>query len=135
MELKTTFNQTTLRLIRRELTRRFWGTEQANISYTPQLVAGKFGQALYFNGVAYAYVPPSPSLNTPSDITIDAWVKVSQFKDVAYNNIVIEAVSTTSQYPTRTLGFAINGVAPTNSSSPVLGVLRGYVTTDHWRLQ
>ena len=102
----------------------------ANVSYTPQLVEGKFGKALYFNGIAYAYVPASPSLTIPGDITIDAWVKVNQFKNVTYNNIVIEAVSTTAKYPTRILGLAINGVAPSNSTSPALGALRGYVTTD-----
>jgi len=106
------------------------GTVTANVSYTPQLVEGKFGKALYFNGNAYAFVPPSPSLIIPGDITIDAWVKVNQFKNVTYNNIVIEYVSTTAKYPTRILGLAINGVAPSNSSSPALGVLRGYVTTD-----
>ncbi len=106
------------------------GTVVANVSYTPQLVEGKFGKALYFNGNAYAFVPPSPTLTIPSDITIDAWVKVNQFKNVTYNNIVIEYVSTTAKYPTRILGLAINGVAPSNSSSPALGVLRGYVTTD-----
>ena len=55
---------------------------------------------------------------------------MSQFKNVTYNNIVIEAVSTTAKYPTRILGLAINGVAPSNSTSPALGALRGYVTTD-----
>ena len=101
-----------------------------NISFTPQLVEGKFGKALYFDGNAYAYVPVSPSLTIPGDITIDAWVKVNQFKNVTYNNIVIEYVATTAKYPTRILGFAINGVAPSNSTSPILGALRGYVTTD-----
>ena len=38
------------------------GTDVANVSYIPQLVEGKFGKALYFNGNAYAYVPASPSL-------------------------------------------------------------------------
>ena len=106
------------------------GTETANVSYTPQLVDGEFGKALYFNGNAYAFVPASPSLAITGDITIDAWVFVSQFKNVIYNNIVIEYVSTTAKYPTRILGVAINGVTPTNSTSPVLGALRGYVTTD-----
>ena len=87
------------------------GTVAANVSYTPQLVEGKFGKALYFNGNAYEYVPASPSLTIPGDITIDAWVKVSQFfKNVTYNNIVIEFVSTTAKYPTGFLGLAINGV-------------------------
>ncbi len=101
--------------------------------WSPELVEGKFGEALYFSGDAYAYVPASPSLTIPADITINAWIKVNQFKDVTYNNIVIEFVSTTTEYPitaTRILGLAINGVAPSNSTSPALGVLRGYVTTD-----
>ena len=101
--------------------------------YTPQLVEGKFGEALNFTGDSYAYVPASPSLTFPGDVTIDAWVKVNQFKNVAYNNIVIEFVTTTSEYPitaTRILGLAINGVAPSTSTSPALGALRGYVTTD-----
>jgi nitrous oxidase accessory protein len=106
------------------------GLETANYSYTPLLVEGEMGKALNFTGNAYAYVPASPSLTIPGDITIDAWVNVSQFKNVTYNNIVIEFVSTTAKYPTRILGLAINGVAPSNSTSPALGALRGYVTTD-----
>jgi hypothetical protein len=106
------------------------GTETANFSYTPQPVEGKIGQALNFNGNAYAYVSASPSLAVPGNITIDAWVKALQFKNVTYNNIVIGSVSTTSKYPTRIFGLAINGVAPSNGSFPALGALVGYVTTD-----
>jgi hypothetical protein len=106
------------------------GIETPVYSYMPQLVDGEIGNALNFNGNAYAYVPASPSLTIPADITIDAWVNVNQYKNITYNNIVIEGVSTTAKYPTRILGLAINGVAPDNSTSPVLGALRGYVTTD-----
>jgi parallel beta-helix repeat protein len=106
------------------------GLEQGNISYTPPLVDGKFGKAMYFDGGGYAYVPTSPSLNIPNDITIDAWVNINQFKNVEYNNIVIEFVNTPAKYPTRILGLAINGLAPSNSTSPALGDLIGYVTTD-----
>ena len=105
----------------------------ANYTYTPQLVKGKEGEALNFTGASYAYVPASPSLTIPGDITIDAWIKVNQFKNVSYNNIVIEFVTTTAAYPftaTRILGLAVNGVAPSNSNSPILGGLRGYVTTN-----
>ena len=56
---------------------------------------------------------------------------MNQFKNVTYNNIVIEFVTTTAEYPyAEILGLAINGVAPSNSTSPALGALRGYVTTD-----
>ncbi len=58
------------------------------------------------------------------------WVKVSQFKNVAYNNIAVEAVSTPAKNQTRILGLSINGVAPSNSTSLALGALRGFVTTD-----
>ncbi len=105
----------------------------ANYTFTPQLVEGKFGGALNFSGDSYVYVPSSPSLTIPGDITIEAWVKVNQFKNVTYNTIAVEFASTYTEYPltaSRILGLAINGVAPTNSTSPVLGALRGYVTTD-----
>jgi len=106
------------------------GTVAANVSYTPQLIDGKFGKALDFDGNAYAYVPASSSLTIPADITIDVWVNVREFKNVTYNNIVVESLSTTAKYPTRILGLAINGVIPSNSTSLALGALRGYVTTD-----
>ena len=105
----------------------------ANCTYTPQLVEGKFGKALNFSGSSYAYVPASSSLTILGDITVEGWIKVNQFKNVEYNNIVIEFVSTYAEYPLtaiRILGLAINGVAPINSTSPALGALRGYVTTD-----
>ena len=34
-----------------------FGSDVSNVSYVPELVAGKYGNALYFNGLAYAYVP------------------------------------------------------------------------------
>jgi parallel beta-helix repeat protein len=102
-----------------------------NKSFTPAQVPGKFGQALSFDGAAYAFVPPSASLQTPQEVTIDAWVNVQQIKDVAYNNILVECVRTTLPLPTRTVGVAINGETPQNASSPVLGAIRGYVTTQN----
>ncbi|HMK94350.1 MAG TPA: right-handed parallel beta-helix repeat-containing protein [Candidatus Limnocylindrales bacterium] len=105
------------------------GSEIPSYNYTPALVPGKFGEALNFTGNAYATVHPSPSLETPEDVTISAWVNVQAIKDVHYNNIFIEAVRNTTTLPTRTLGLAINGQAPENASSPPLGALRGYVAT------
>ncbi len=104
--------------------------DPANASYTPQLVEGKYGKALDFNGASYAYAPSSPSLDIPADITVDAWVKVAEFKNVTYNNIVIESVSTTAKYQTRVIGLSITGAATSNSTFPAVGSLRGYVTTD-----
>jgi len=107
-----------------------FGNEFANVSYVPEQVAGKIGKALYFNGLAFAYVPPSPSIQTPGDLTISAWVYFNEFKNNTYNNIVIEAVTTTDIYPNRTLGFAVNGYSVNGVSNPQIGALRGYVTTD-----
>ncbi len=102
-----------------------------NQSYIPKQVQGKSGQALSFDGLSYAFVPPSPSLETSQDVTIDAWVNVQQIKDVSYNNILVECLRTTASLPARTLGIAINGETPQNSSSPPLGALRGCVMTQN----
>jgi parallel beta-helix repeat protein len=99
-------------------------------NYTPARVEGKFGNALSFNGNTYAAVQPSPSLETPNEVTVDVWVNVPEIKsNVPYNNILIEAVRTTAALPTRTLGLAVNGETPSNDSSPPIGVLRAYVMT------
>ena len=99
-------------------------------NYTPARVQGKFDAALSFNGNTYAAVQPSPSIETPNDVTVDVWVNVPEIKsEVPYNNILIEAIRTTAALPTRTLGLAVNGETPINDSSPPLGVLRAYVMT------
>ena len=100
-------------------------------SYVPEQVQGKFGQALSFDGLSYAFVSPSPSLQTPKEVTIDAWVNVQQIKDVPYNNLIVECLRTTASLPDRTLGIAINGETPQNSSSPPVAALRGYVMTQN----
>lgn len=69
-------------------------------------------------------------MTIPADITIDVWVNAREFKNVTYNNIFVESLGTTAKYPTISLGLAINGVIPSNDTSPALGALRGYVTTD-----
>jgi parallel beta-helix repeat protein len=105
------------------------GPEVGNNSFTPQLVNGKFGQALSFNGAYYATVPPSPSIETPNEVTIDAWINIQSIKNATYNNIFVEACRTTAAVPIRTLGFAVNGETPSNESSPPLGALRACVYT------
>lgn len=106
------------------------GTAWEDISFTPSLVAGKFGNALSFDGWAYAYVPPSPSLEIQEEITIDAWVYFKEFKNVTYSNILIQSLREAIDYPNRIAGLAVNGMEPENSTSPVVGALRGYVVTD-----
>ena len=106
------------------------GSETATESFVPQQVEGKVGKALSFNGAFYAFVPASKSLETPNEVTIEAWVNVQSLKEnVAYNNIFVEVVRSSTALPTRTLGVAINGETPENSSSPVLGAVRAYVLT------
>jgi parallel beta-helix repeat protein len=106
------------------------GSDYGDVNFTPGLVKGKFGNALSFDGWAYAYVPASPSLEIRNEITIDAWIYVKEFKNVTYNNIAIQSVREDVNYPKRIAGLAINGVEPENSTSPAVGALRGYVVTD-----
>jgi hypothetical protein len=91
------------------------------------LVEGKQGSALRFNGTDYAYLTTSPTLEIREEVTIDAWVNVQEYKDVEYQNIVVEGMRTPEKYPTRIMGFSINGIPPENETSPPLGALRGFL--------
>lgn len=106
------------------------GSAWEGISFTPSLVTGIIGNALSFDGWAYAYVPPSLSLEIREEITIDAWVYFKEFKNVTYSNILIEALREDTEYPHRIAGLAVNGMEPKNNSSPVIGALRGYITDE-----
>lgn len=92
--------------------------------YHPILVTGKYDKALRYNGSDYTYVAASPSLEMNNELTIDAWVNAQAFKNVTYNNIVVEAAHSFG-YPARVWGIAINGA--TDGSAP-LGALRGFIT-------
>ena len=105
--------------------------EPTGNTYTPILVDGKFDKALHFNGTDYAYATASPALDIRGEITVDAWINVQAYKEnVSYNNIFVECMRTTNQYPTQILGFSINGQAPQNSSQPLQGALRGFFLDD-----
>ena len=106
------------------------GSTVGNASYAPRLVGGEFGKALSFDGIAYASVPISPSLEITGGITIDAWINSQQFKDVEYNNIVVEAARSRAALPQRTVGLAVNGYASGNGMDIPVGALRAYVTTE-----
>jgi parallel beta-helix repeat protein len=106
------------------------GSTVGNASYAPRLVGGEFGKALSFDGIAYASVPISPSLEITGGITIDAWINSQQFKDVEYNNIVVEAARSRAALPQRTVGLAVNGYASGNGMNIPVGALRAYVTTE-----
>jgi parallel beta-helix repeat protein len=100
--------------------------EPVGDSYVPVLVEGVKGRAFQFNGSDYAYLTASPTLDFKSEISVDAWVRTPQFKDVDYNNIFVECMRTPDKYPTQILGFAINGRAPQNTAKIPLGALRGF---------
>ena len=90
------------------------GSVTVNKSYVPQTVEGKYGKALAFDGQQYIIVPSSPSLEISGEVTVDAWINVQSYKEIPYNNIIVEALRTTDPLPTRTFGLAINGEAPQN---------------------
>jgi len=56
---------------------------------------------------------------------------VQEYKEgIAYNNIFIECMRTPDKYPTRILGFSINGETPQNGTSLPQGALRGFFLDD-----
>ncbi len=96
-----------------------------NVASSHVLVEGKSGKAFSFNGTDYGYVAVSPSLDLQSEITVDSWVYVKEFKDdVAYNNIVVDCARSIG-LPAQVWGFAINGDASDGSVS--VGALRGFI--------
>lgn len=101
-----------------------YGPATWSVSSGRVLVEGKSGGAFSFNGTDYDYVAVSPSLDLQNEITIDAWVNIREYKNVTYNNIVVECARSIGT-PTRVWGFSING-DPSNNSVPV-GALRGFI--------
>ncbi len=95
-----------------EINNAILGSASNSINYTPSSVKGKMDNALSFDGWAYLFVPASPSLEMKNDFSINAWIYVKEFKNVAYNNIVIQSVREDVDYPRRILGLAINGLEP-----------------------
>lgn len=106
------------------------GTSSGNLSFTPILIDGKFGKALSFDGAAYVNTPILPHLEIPGETTIDVWINVQEFKNVKYNNIIVECVRTRAQLPERTFGLAVNG--KTNEVSGIVqGALIAFVSTEN----
>lgn len=106
------------------------GSMTSSKSYMPKTIDGEFGKALAFDGQEYINVPASPSLEISKEATVDVWINVQSYKEIPYNNIIVECVRTTDALPTRSFGLAINGEAPQNDSAPPIGALRGYVLTN-----
>ncbi|MGB9915407.1 MAG: LamG-like jellyroll fold domain-containing protein [Candidatus Bathyarchaeales archaeon] len=115
----------------------------------PELVEGKFNKALSFDGNNGVYVPirflvgfpPSPqpiyipvstSLDIQKEIKIEAWIKVHEFKNVTYNNIVIKCTRTdaSTENVTRIYGISVKAGLPQNGYAVPVGALSGYVYTD-----
>lgn len=116
---------------------------------SPELVDGKFGKALRFDGANGVYVPirfivgfpPSPqpiyipistSLDVQEEIRVEAWINVQGFKDVTYNNIVVKCSRTdaSSENTTRVYGLAVKAGLPQNGHAVPVGALSGCVYTD-----
>jgi parallel beta-helix repeat protein len=106
------------------------GTSSGNVSFTPILIDGKFGKALSFDGAAYVNTPILPHLEIPEETTIDVWINVQEFKNVKYNNIIVECKRTRAQLPERTFGLAVNGKTD-EGSGIVQGVLLAFVSTEN----
>lgn len=104
------------------------GTSSGNLSFTPNLVDGKVGKALSFDGAAYVNTPILPHLEILDETTIDVWINFQEFKNLKYNNIIVECVRTRSQLPERTFGLAVNGRTSENESIPQ-GSIIAYVST------
>ncbi|MCW4025175.1 MAG: right-handed parallel beta-helix repeat-containing protein [Candidatus Bathyarchaeota archaeon] len=101
-------------------------TDESAATYT--LVEGESGSALQFDGIKYAYVPVSPSLTLREEFSFEAVLKLEGYKAVDYNVIYMEAARTTSTYPDRIIGFAVNG----NPDSTIpLGALRGFMLDEN----
>jgi hypothetical protein len=101
-------------------------------SPTPTLVEGKVGKALSFDGNNFVYVPISPSLDIPTEITIEAWINAKAFKNVAYNNIAVKCTRAGLEWQTvtRLSGLAVKAGLPENGIAVPQGALSGFVYTD-----
>jgi parallel beta-helix repeat protein len=94
--------------------------------FSPVLADGISGKALKFNGSDYVFVTSSSSLQLQGEITIDTWINIGEFKNLTYNNIMVECARTLDKYPTRIMGFSVNGESSQETGNIPLGALRGY---------
>jgi hypothetical protein len=116
---------------------------------SPELVDGKFDKALSFDGDNGVYVPirflvgfpPTPqpiyipistSLDVPEELKIEAWINVSGFKNVTYNNIIVKCTRSDPSWEnvTRVYGIAVKAGISENGQAVSIGALSGYIYTD-----
>ncbi|MBC7129658.1 hypothetical protein H5T51_00370, partial [Candidatus Bathyarchaeota archaeon] len=110
-------------------------TENENIGILggnppPTPVEGKFGKALSFDGNNFVYVPYAPNLYTPDEVTIEAWIYVTGFKDTPYNNILVIAYRAGLEWTTTTRICGISLTPCGKAAQASKAYLRGYVYTD-----
>ncbi|MFW6117100.1 MAG: LamG-like jellyroll fold domain-containing protein [Thermoproteota archaeon] len=115
----------------------------------PELVKGKFDKALRFSGQNFVYIPVSyfvvfppsphpltipvsPTLDIQEEIQIEAWIKMEDFKNVTYNNVVVKCTHTEVEWQntTRICGLAVKAGLSQNGHSVPTGALSGFVFTD-----
>ncbi len=127
------------------------GVTPGVVAYDPQLVEGKFGKAMQFNGTNFVYIPLkfvvgfppapqpiyipiSPKLDIQEYVDITAWIKIPGYNNATYNNILVKAnhpdQAATWQNAQRILGLAIRAGEPESGESHVEGALSGFVSTD-----
>lgn len=105
------------------------GTSSGDYSFTPVLVDGKINKSLSFDGAAYVNTQILPHLEIPDEATIDVWIKVQEFKNVKYNNILVECERTRTQLPERTFGLSINGLTLEDNPRIPQGAILAYIST------
>jgi hypothetical protein len=117
----------------------------------PELIDGKFGKAMQFDGANGVYIPikfiigfpptpqpvympVSPNLDVQTQVAIEAWINVPALRNEPYNNIVVKAdhpdQAAAWQNTTRVLGISIRAGTPETGENYVQGALCGYVYTD-----
>ena len=106
------------------------GISSGNYSFTPLLIDGKFNKSLSFDGAAYVNTPILPHLEIPDEATIDVWINAKQFKNVKYNNIIVECARTRTKLPERTFGVAINGLTIKENPRIPQGAILAFVSTN-----
>ena len=94
------------------------------------MIDGKFNKSLSFDGAAYVNTPILPHLEIPDEATIDVWINAKQFKNVKYNNIIVECARTRTKLPERTFGVAINGLTIKENPRIPQGAILAFVSTN-----
>ena len=98
----------------------------------PNLVLGKIGQALSFQGKDFLYVPISQSLDFQKEFTIEAWINVKAFRNNTHNNILVKCTRDGPDWihVSRIVGLAIKAGLDEYGFKIPQGGLGGFVFTE-----